>query len=293
VNLYQRGTASLKRLNEIFDEQPEIIDEETVDHSISQLKGKIEFKHLTFRYNEKNLLIFNNVSFSIEAGKTLAIVGKTGCGKSTLTDLLTRIYNPPKESIFIDENEIYKISLEVLRKNIIMIPQDIFLFSQTIKENIILGKPNATEEEIIQVTQNAQVYNDIIDFREGFETVVGERGVTLSGGQKQRIAIARALITDPNILILDDALSAVDTKTEKRILDHLIKLRKNKTTIIIAHRISSLQHANKIIVIDDAKIAEQGTHEELLKIKGIYRDLFEKQQLEEKISATEHTDKRK
>jgi ATP-binding cassette subfamily B protein len=293
VNLYQRGTASLKRLNEIFDEQPEIIDEETVDHSISQLKGKIEFKHLTFRYNEKNLLIFNNVSFSIEAGKTLAIVGKTGCGKSTLTDLLTRIYNPPKESIFIDENEIYKISLEVLRKYIIMIPQDIFLFSQTIKENIILGKPNATEEEIIQVTQNAQVYNDIIDFREGFETVVGERGVTLSGGQKQRIAIARALITDPNILILDDALSAVDTKTEKRILDHLIKLRKNKTTIIIAHRISSLQHANKIIVIDDAKIAEQGTHEELLKIKGIYRDLFEKQQLEEKISATEHTDKRK
>ena len=293
VNLYQRGTASLKRLNEIFDEQPEIIDEKTVDYSISQLKGKIEFKHLTFRYNEKNPLIFEDVTFSIESGKTLAIVGKTGCGKSTLTDLLTRIYNPPKESIFIDKNEIYKISLEVLRKNIIMIPQDIFLFSQTVKENIILGKPEATEEEIIQVTKNAQVYDDIIDFREGFETVVGERGVTLSGGQKQRIAIARALITDPNILILDDALSAVDTKTEKRILDHLIKLRKNKTTIIIAHRISSLQHADKIIVIDDTKIAEQGTHEELLKIKGIYRDLFEKQQLEEKISATKHTDKRK
>ncbi|MCD6177165.1 MAG: ABC transporter ATP-binding protein [Candidatus Cloacimonetes bacterium] len=293
VNLYQRGTASLKRLNEIFDEQPEIIDEKTVDHSISQLKGKIEFKHLTFRYNEKNPLIFEDATFSIEFGETLAIVGKTGCGKSTLTDLLTRIYNPPKESIFVDENEIYKISLEVLRKNIIMIPQDIFLFSQTVKENIILGKPEATEEEIIQVTKNAQIYDDIIDFREGFETVVGERGVTLSGGQKQRIAIARALITDPNILILDDALSAVDTKTEKRILDHLIKLRKNKTTIIIAHRISSLQHADKIIVIDDAKIAEQGTHEELLKIKGIYRDLFEKQQLEEKISATKHTDKRK
>ena len=293
VNLYQRGTASLKRLNEIFDEQPEIIDGENVDHSITQFEGKIEFKHLTFRYNEKGPLIFNDVSFSIKAGKTLAIVGKTGCGKSTVTDLLTRIYNPPQNSIFIDDTEIYKIPLKTLHNNIIMIPQDIFLFSQTIKENIILGKPDATEEEIIQVTKNAQVYDDIIDFREGFETVVGERGVTLSGGQKQRIAIARALLTDPNILILDDALSAVDTKTEKNILEHLIKLRKNKTTIIIAHRISSLQHADKIIVIDKAQIAEQGTHKELLEVSGIYKDLFEKQQLEEKISATEHTDKRK
>jgi ATP-binding cassette subfamily B protein len=171
-----------------------------------------------------------------------------------------------------------------------MIPQDIFLFSQTIRENIVLGKPKATEEEIIQVTKNAQVYDDIIDFRGGFDTVVGERGVTLSGGQKQRIAISRALLADPNVLILDDALSAVDTKTEKRILGHLIKLRNNKTTIIIAHRISSLQHADKIIVIDETRIAEQGTHGELLKFNGIYKDLFEKQQLEEKISATEHKD---
>ena len=290
VNLYQRGTASLKRLNEIFAEQPEIINEENVDYSISQLKGKIKFDNLTFRYNEKAALVFDDVSFFIEAGKTLAIVGKTGCGKSTVTDLLTRIYNPPKESIFIDDTEIYKIPLETLRNNIIMIPQDIFLFSQTIRENIVLGKPKATEEEIIQVTKNAQVYDDIIDFREGFDTVVGERGVTLSGGQKQRIAISRALLADPNVLILDDALSAVDTKTEKRILGHLIKLRNNKTTIIIAHRISSLQHADKIIVIDETRIAEQGTHGELLKFNGIYKDLFEKQQLEEKISATEHKD---
>ena len=290
VNLYQRGTVSLKRLNEIFDEQAEIIDEEGVDTKILQLKGKIKFTKLTFKYKEDGPLIFDDVSFSIEAGKTLAIVGKTGCGKSTVIDLLTRIYNPPKNCIFVDDNDIFKIPLESLRKNIIMIPQDIFLFSQTIKENIILGKPDATEEEILLVTKNAQVYNDIIDFREGFETVVGERGVTLSGGQKQRIAIARALLTDPNILILDDALSAVDTKTEKSILDHLVKLRKNKTTIIIAHRISSLQHADKIIVIDDAKIAEQGSHEELLKNNGIYKDIFEKQQLEEKISAIDHID---
>lgn len=284
VNLYQRGTASLKRLNEIFDEQPEIINEEGVDNKISKLNGKIEFNDLTFRYSEKGPLIFDDVSFSTEAGKTLAIVGKTGCGKSTVIDLLTRIYNPPGNSIFIDDKEIYKIPLKVLRQNIIMIPQDIFLFSQTLRENLILGKPDATEEEIIQVTKNAQVHDDILDFREGFDTVVGERGVTLSGGQKQRIAIARALLTDPNVLILDDALSAVDTKTEKRILDHLIRLRKNKTTIIIAHRISSLQHADKIIVIDNAKIFEQGTHKELLKNNGIYKDLFEKQQLEEKIS---------
>ena len=290
VNLYQRGTVSLKRLNEIFDEQAEIIDEEGVDSTITQLKGKIKFAKLTFRYKENGPLIFDDVSFSIEAGKTLAIVGKTGCGKSTVIDLLTRIYNPPKNCIFVDDNDIFKIPLEALRKNIIMIPQDIFLFSQTIKENIILGKPDATEKEILLVTKNAQVYNDIIDFREGFETVVGERGVTLSGGQKQRIAIARALLTDPNILILDDALSAVDTKTEKSILDHLVKLRKNKTTIIIAHRISSLQHADKIIVIDDAKIAEQGSHEELLKNNGIYKDIFEKQQLEEKISAIDNID---
>ncbi|MEA2096865.1 MAG: ABC transporter ATP-binding protein, partial [Candidatus Cloacimonadota bacterium] len=284
VNLYQRGTASLKRLNEIFDEQPEIINEEGVDNKISKLNGKIEFNDLTFRYSEKGPLIFDDVSFSTEAGKTLAIVGKTGCGKSTVIDLLTRIYNPPGNSIFIDDKEIYKIPLKVLRQNIIMIPQDIFLFSQTLRENLILGKPDATEEEIIQVTKNAQVHDDILDFREGFDTVVGERGVTLSGGQKQRIAIARALLTDPNVLILDDALSAVDTKTEKRILDHLIRLRKNKTTIIIAHRISSLQHADNIIVIDNAKIFEQGTHKELLKNNGIYKDLFEKQQLEEKIS---------
>ncbi|MCF7858006.1 MAG: ABC transporter ATP-binding protein/permease [Candidatus Cloacimonetes bacterium] len=293
VNLYQRGTASLKRLNKIFDEQPEIIDEESVEHSILKLKGKINFKQLTFRYNEETQLIFDNVSFSIDAGKTLAIVGRTGCGKSTIIDLITRIYNPPKESIFIDNKEIYKISLQTLRENIIMIPQDIFLFSDTIKENIILGKQDSSFEEIVQATKNAQVYNDIIDFPKGFETIVGERGVTLSGGQKQRIAIARALLTDPNVLILDDALSAVDTKTEQRILEQLIRLRAQKTTIIIAHRISSLQHADKIIVIDAAKIVEEGTHKELLEYNGIYKDLFEKQQLEEKISSTEHSDKRK
>jgi ATP-binding cassette subfamily B protein len=290
VNLYQRGTASLKRLNEIFEEKPEIADETCVDYSISQLNGRIEFKDLTFQYNEKGPRIFENISFDIEAGKTLAIVGRTGCGKSTLIDLLTRIYNPLKNSIFIDKHEIFKIPLKTLRENIIMVPQDIFLFSQTVKENIYLAKPNASAEEIENVTKSAQVFDEISDFREGFDTVLGERGVTLSGGQKQRIAIARALLTDPKVLILDDALSAVDTKTEKLILENLIKLRKEKTTIIIAHRISSVQRADKIIVLDKAQIAEQGTHKQLLKTGGIYKDIYEKQQLEEKISARENKD---
>ena len=290
VNLYQRGTASLKRLNEIFEEKPEIKDEAWVDHAISQLNGKIEFKDLSFQYNAKRPLIFENISFDIEAGKTLAIVGRTGCGKSTLIDLLTRVYNPQKNSIFIDKHEIFKIPLKTLRENIIMVPQDIFLFSQTIKENITLAKPNASAEEIENVTKSAQVFDDIVDFREGFKTIVGERGITLSGGQKQRIAIARALLTDPKVLILDDALSAVDTKTEKLILENLIKLRKEKTTIIIAHRISSVQRADKIIVLDKAQIAEQGTHKQLLKTGGKYKDIYEKQQLEEKISARENKD---
>ncbi len=290
VNLYQRGTASLKRLNKIFEEKPEIANEAWVDYFISKLNGKIEFKDLTFQYNEKGPLIFENVSFDIEAGKTLAIVGRTGCGKSTLIDLLTRVYNPPKNSIFIDKHEIFKIPLKTLRENIIMVPQDIFLFSQTVKENITLAKPDASSEEIEDVTKSAQVYDDIADFREGFDTVLGERGVTLSGGQKQRIAIARALLTDSKVLILDDALSAVDTKTEKLILENLIKLRKEKTTVIIAHRISSVQRADKIIVIDKARIAEEGTHKQLLKVGGIYKDIYEKQQLEEKISARKNKD---
>ena len=282
VNLYQRGTASLKRLNSIFEVEPEIIDE-NVDTSIQNLKGKITFKNLNFQYNSQTPQIFENISFEIDMGKTLAIVGRTGCGKTTIIDLLTRVYNPPKDAIFIDNVELFKIPLEVLRDNVVMVPQDIFLFSDSIANNISLAKPDIDRIFVEEVAGYAQVYEDIIDFKDGFDTVIGERGVTLSGGQKQRIAIARALLSNPNILILDDALSSVDTKTEKKILDLLIKLRKDKTTIIIAHRISSLQHADKIIVLSDKKIAESGTHKELLAKKGIYKDLFEKQQIEEKL----------
>ncbi len=282
VNLYQRGTASLKRLNSIFEIEPEIIDE-NVDTSIQDLKGKVTFKNLNFQYNSQTPQIFENISFEIDVGKTLAIVGRTGCGKTTIIDLLTRVYNPPKNAIFIDDVELFKIPLEVLRDNVVMVPQDIFLFSDSIANNISLAKPDIDRTYVEEVARYAQVYDEIIDFEDGFDTVIGERGVTLSGGQKQRIAIARALLTNPNILILDDALSSVDTKTEKKILNLLIKLRKDKTTIIIAHRISSLQHADKIIILSNKKIAESGTHKELLAKKGIYKDLFEKQQIEEKL----------
>jgi len=282
VNLYQRGTASLKRLNSIFEVEPEVIDE-NADVSIQELKGKVTFKNLNFQYNSQTPQIFENISFEIDVGKTLAIVGRTGCGKTTIIDLMTRVYNPPQNAIFIDDVELFKIPLEVLRDNVVMVPQDIFLFSDSIADNISMAKPDIDRTFVEEVARYAQVYDEIINFEDGFDTVIGERGVTLSGGQKQRIAIARALLTNPNVLILDDALSSVDTKTEKKILELLIELRRDKTTIIIAHRISSLQHADKIIVLGKKKIAESGTHKELLAKNGIYKNLFEKQQIEEKL----------
>ncbi len=293
VELYQRGTVSLKRVNKILDTTDEINDQEA-DSAIKEISGKIEVRNLTFRYpatdyekeekeQQVNEDVFKNVSFKLEQGKTLAIVGRTGCGKSTLIDLITRIYNPPKETIFIDDHEIYAIPLTVLRRDVAVVPQDIFLFSDTIANNIKFGKPEAPREEVQKVACLANIDKEIREFEHGYDTIVGERGVTLSGGQKQRIAIARALILEPNTLILDDSLSAVDTKTEKGILSHLIEVRNKKTTIIAAHRISSLQHADKIIVLDQGKIVERGTHSDLLEVKGLYYDLYEKQQLQESI----------
>lgn len=278
VDMYQRGTASLKRLNEIFVLNPEINDDKA-DDSITEIKGKIEIRNLTFRYREELPDIFTDVSTSVPQGNTLAIVGPTGCGKTTFIDLLSRVYNPPENTIFIDDNEIYKIPLKVLRRDMVMVPQDIFLFSDTIANNIRLGNPNATMEDVYEAARAAQIYDEIKDFDKGFETIIGERGITLSGGQKQRVAIARALLTNPNILILDDALSAVDTKTESFLLERLIELRKGLTTIIIAHRISSLHHADNIIVLADGKIIESGTHRQLVALDGLYNDLVEKQKI--------------
>ncbi|HNW24750.1 MAG TPA: ABC transporter ATP-binding protein [Candidatus Cloacimonas sp.] len=286
VNMYQRGTASLKRLNDIFEVKPEI-DDKLADERIMRLEGKILFQNLSFRYAEHLPLIFNNITAGIEAGKTLAIVGPTGCGKTTLIELLVRIYNPPRNSIYIDDYELYTIPLNVLRRDIVLVPQDIFLFSESIADNIRLGKPDASDEEVFEAAKTAQVYDEIMEFEHKFETIVGERGVTLSGGQKQRVAIARALLTNPQILILDDALSAVDTKTERKILERLIEIRKGKTTLIIAHRISSLQHSDLIIVINEGIIYEQGTHQTLLAKGGLYKDLYEKQRIRARLEGEE------
>jgi ATP-binding cassette subfamily B protein len=286
VDMYQRGTASLNRLNEIFSINPEI-DDKQANPNILKLEGKIEVKNLRFGYADDLPLIFKDVSFTIDAGRTLAVVGPTGCGKTSLIELLVRIYNPPANSIYIDDNELYRVPLEVLRRDVVLVPQDIFLFSDTIANNIRLGNPEASMEEVFAAAKIASVYNEIMEFEHQFETMVGERGITLSGGQKQRVAISRALLTDPQVLILDDALSAVDTKTERQILERLIKARQGKTTIIIAHRISSIQHAHKIIVLTDAVIKERGNHSSLLRAGGIYHDLYEKQRIRARLEDEE------
>ncbi|HPV14361.1 MAG TPA: ABC transporter ATP-binding protein [Candidatus Cloacimonadota bacterium] len=286
VDMYQRGTASLQRLNEIFVLKPEITDVDA-DQSITELQGAIEFKNLSFRYGVNLPLVLKDITASIDSGQTLAIVGPTGCGKTTLIELISRIYEPPEGSILIDGYPVNQIPLQVLRHEIVLVPQDIFLFSESLADNIRLADANAPMEAVYEAARIAQVYDEIMDFEHKFETVVGERGITLSGGQKQRVAIARALLTDPKVLILDDALSAVDTKTERFILESLIKARKGKTTIIIAHRISSIQHADKIMVLGQGDLLEMGNHVGLMGQKGLYYDLFEKQRIRARLEGEE------
>ena len=286
VDMYQRGTASLQRLNEIFVLEPEITDKDA-DQSITEIQGAIEFKNLSFRYGENLPLVLNDISASIDSGQTLAIVGPTGCGKTTLIELISRIYEPPEGSILIDGMPVNQIPLRTLRQEIVLVPQDIFLFSESLADNIRLADANAPLEAVYEAARIAQVYDEIMDFEHKFDTVVGERGITLSGGQKQRVAIARALLTDPKVLILDDALSAVDTKTERFILESLIKARKGKTTIIIAHRISSIQHADKIMVLGQGDLLEKGNHASLMEQKGLYYDLFEKQRIRARLEGEE------
>ena len=285
VNILQRGAASMARLNEIYQTEPEIHDfPELLNPEITDLKGDISIHGLSFSYPGSPLDALSNINIEVKNGHTLAIIGRTGSGKTTLANLLLRLYNNEVGEILIDGHELKTIPLEVLRNSIGYVPQDNFLFSTTIRENIAFGVDHYDDEMIQAAAKAAGIYKDIMGFPEQFETMVGERGVSLSGGQKQRISIARALIKNPSILILDDSLSAVDTKTEELILHNLRTVRQSRTNIIIAHRISTIKDADEIIVLDEGTIIERGTHDELLSVKGTYYELYQKQLLEDIIA---------
>jgi ATP-binding cassette subfamily B protein len=283
VSLYQRGMASMGRINAILNVEPAIQDT-AADSNIQEIRGDIEFRNLTFKYGDKTVL--HNVNLAITAGQTIAIVGHTGSGKSTLLNLIPRLFEAPAGQILIDGRPIGAIPLAVLRRSIGYVPQETFLFSETIAGNIAFGVEQATSAEVQLAAEQAGLLGDIQGFPEQFDTIVGERGITLSGGQKQRTAIARALIRQPRILILDDALSAVDTDTEERILNHLRQVMVGRTSIIVSHRISTVKTADLIIVLADGSIVERGTHEELLRQEGFYAELYEKQLLEEELAAS-------
>ena len=281
TNLVQRGLASEERLWTIFAAQPDIDDRHVPAQSVKELRGDIEFRNLTFSYNGKPVL--KNLNLHIPAGRCIAIVGATGSGKSTLASLIPRLYDAPEGTILIDGVPVCHIPLETLRRHIGFVPQETFLFSETVRENIRFGLPSASEEQVERVAEISNVLPEIRAFPKGFDTLVGERGITLSGGQKQRAAIARAVIRDPKILILDDALSSVDTGTEEKILTHLTRVMAGRTTLLISHRVSTIRNADEIVVLHGGEIVERGTHEELLSLQGFYAELYNRQLIEEEL----------
>jgi len=274
TTIVQRSEASQKRINEFLNQQPEIKNEVEED---TPIQGKIEFKNVTFTYDDTGITALKNLSFVVNDGETVAILGKTGSGKSTILDLVTRLYNVTSGEILVDNVPVKKLNLTSLRKSIGSVPQDAFLFSDSIENNIKFGKHDATNEEVITVAKNAAVHENIMGFPKQYDTILGERGITLSGGQKQRVSIARALLKDPKIYAFDDCLSAVDTETEEEILNNLKKASRNRTTLIVSHRVSSAKNADKILVLEDGKLLQVGTHEELNCKDGYYKELYENQ----------------
>jgi len=277
TSMVQQAEASQQRINEFLKQVPEI---KNTNQEHSEITGSVEFKNVSLTYDDTNITALNNISFKVNTGETIAVLGKTGSGKSSIINLLSRLYDPTEGTIFVDNTPIKETNLTDLRNQIGFVPQDPFLFSDTIINNIKFGKDDASKEEIIEAAKNAVIHENIIGFKEGYDTILGERGVTLSGGQKQRVSIARAIIKNPKILIFDDCLSAVDTETEEKILSNLEKVSKNKTTFIISHRVSSAKNADKIIVLDNGTITQQGTHNQLITEEGYYKELYEQQLLE-------------
>jgi len=285
INLIQRAAPSMERLLSIINVKPDIADNENTDEDITQkdIEGEIEFENVSFKYPLSNNFVLKNINLKIRKGTTLGIIGHTGSGKSTLISLIPRIWDVTEGRILIDGMDIKKIPLDVLRRSVGIVPQESFLFSTTIEKNVSYSSDFIDEDEMISAAKKSGLYKDVDEFPLKFKTVLGERGITMSGGQKQRTSIARAIYKKPEILILDDSLSAVDTKTEEEILKELKSVMRDRTSLIISHRISTIKNANNIIVLSHSKIAEEGTHNELISAGGIYFDLYKKQLLEEEI----------
>lgn len=280
-SLIQEASASQKRLNEFLNTEPEI--KNLAPNDTTAIQGKIEFKNVTFTYSDTQITALKNISFSLNVGETLAILGKTGSGKSTILSLLTRQYDIEEGEINLDDINIRSLNLHNLRQAIGIVPQDAFLFSDTIENNIKFGNENASFSMIEDAAKKAEVHHNIMQFNQQYQTVLGERGITLSGGQKQRVSIARAIIKNPKIMLLDDCLSAVDTETEEKILQNLINITQSKTTIIVSHRVSSAKNADKILILEDGQIIQEGTHNQLINTEGYYKELYYKQLSEKEI----------